>query len=52
MIENRGVIVINWIWNLCNKVIVKGVVLKDWRNAVIIPLYKSKRDKGSCWRYR
>ena len=29
-----------------------GVVLKDWRYAVLIPLYKGKGDRTECSNYR
>ena len=34
--------VVDWIWNLCNMAFETGVVPKDWRPAVIVPLYKGK----------
>ena len=52
MIKNGGKCVIDWIWKLCNKAFVEGIVPKDWRRAIIVPLYKSKGDKGSCRNYR
>ena len=29
-----------------------GVVAKDWRSAVIIPLYKGQRERTECKNYR
>jgi hypothetical protein len=52
MIKNGGEIVIDWIWKLCNKAFVEGIVPKDWSRAVIVPLYKGKGDKGNCRNYR
>jgi hypothetical protein len=52
MIKNGGDRVIDWIWKLCNKVFVEGIVPKDWSKAVIVPLYKGKGDKGNCRNYR
>ena len=52
MIKNGGECVIDWIWKLCNKAFVEGIVPKDWRRAIIVPLYKGKGDKGRCRNYR
>src|SRR5678815_125238 len=30
----------------------EGIVPRDWRRAVIVPLYKGKGDKGNCRNYR
>src|SRR5678815_3019926 len=51
MIKNGGEMVIDWIWKLCNKSIMEGIVSRDWRRAVIVPLYKGKGDKGNCRNY-
>ena len=29
-----------------------GVVSEDWRSAVIVPLYKGKREGSECKNYR
>ena len=29
-----------------------GVVPEDWRSTVIVPLYKAKRERTECRRYR
>ena len=52
MIKNGGESVIDWIWKLCNKAFNEGVVPKDCRRAVIVHLYKGKREKGNCRNYR
>src|SRR5678816_1679135 len=41
MIKNEGEMVIDWIWKLCNKAFIEGIVPRDWRKAVIVPLYLS-----------
>ena len=43
---------IDWILKLCNKAFMEGIVQRDWRRAVIVPLYKGKGDKGNCRNYR
>src|SRR5678815_4862183 len=52
MIKNGVEMVIEWIWKLCNKAFMEGIVPRDWRRAVIVPLYKDKGDKGNCRNYR
>ena len=52
MIKDGGECLIDWIWKLCNKAFVEGKVPKDWRRAIIVPLYKGKGGKGSCRNYR
>ena len=37
IIKNGGENVIEWIWKLCNRAFVEGVVPKDWKRAVIVP---------------
>ena len=38
MIKGGSGKVVDWIWRLCNMAFESGVVPKDWRSAVIIPL--------------
>ena len=42
----------DWIWRLCNLAFENGVVLEDWRSAMIIPLYKGKGERTECSNYR
>ena len=35
--------VVDWIWRLCNIAFESGIVPKDWRSSVIVPLYKDKK---------
>ena len=42
MIKGRGDMVMNWVRSLCNMVYERGGVPKDWRSAVIVPLYKNR----------
>ena len=44
--------VVDWIWRLSNIVYESSVVPEDWRSAVIVPLYKGKREKSDCKNYR
>ena len=43
--------VVDWIWRLCNMSFESGVP-KDWRSAVIVPLYKVKGGRNKCKNYR
>ena len=36
---------VEWIWKLCIMAYESGVVLEDWRSALIIQLYKDKGEK-------
>ena len=42
MIKVGGDRVVDWIWSLCYVAFENGVVSKDWRSVVIVPLYKVK----------
>src|SRR5678816_1516677 len=37
-IKNGGEMVIDWIWKLGKKAFMDGIVPRDWRRAVIVPL--------------
>ena len=49
MITGRGNRV--WIWRLGNMAFECGVVPRDWRYAVIVPLYKGKGERTECKNY-
>ena len=42
MIKGGGDRVVDWIWRLCNMAFGSGLFPKDWRSAVIVPLYKGE----------
>ena len=44
--------VVDWFWRLCNIAFESGVVLKNWRSGVIVPLHKGKGEKTECKNYR
>ena len=52
MIKGGGNWVVEWIWRLCNMASESGVVLEEWRSAVIVPLYKCKGERSECSNYR
>ena len=52
MINGGGNRVVDWIWRMCNMAFESGVMLEDWRSAVIIPLYNGKGERKECGNYR
>ena len=51
MIKGGGNRVVDWIWRLCNMAFESGVVAQDWKSAVIVQLYKGKREMTKCSNY-
>ena len=49
MIIGGGHMVVDWNWRLCNMAYENGIAPKDWRSAVIVPLYKDKEERTK-WR--
>lgn len=43
---------VEWLTDLCNSIIVEGKMPDDWRNSILIPLYKGKGDPLECGSYR
>ena len=52
MIKGGNDRVVDWIWKLCNLAFEIGVVLEDWRSAMIFPLYKGKGERTEYSNYR
>ena len=52
MIKGGGDRVVDWIWRLCNMGFESGIVLEDWKSAVIVPLHKGKGERTECINYR
>ena len=44
MVKGGGEVVVDWIWKLCNMAFESDVLPEDLRSAVIVPLYKGKRE--------
>ena len=42
----------DWIWRLRNMAFESGVILEDWRSAVIVSLYKGTGKRAECKNYR
>ena len=49
MIQGESDRVVDWIWRLSNIAFESGVVPKNWRYAVIFPLYKGKGERIEVW---
>ena len=52
MIKGGDDRVVDWIQRLCNTAFESGGVPENWRSAVIVPLYKGKRERNECNNYR
>ena len=52
MVKGGGDTVVDWIWRLWNIALESVIVLEDWRSAVIVPLYKGKRDRTEYKNYK
>ncbi len=52
MLNYGGEIVVDWIVWMCNLVWEQSKVPKDWRKAIIIPVYKGKGKREECNNYR
>lgn len=36
----------NWLWTMCNRAFESRTVHEDWKNRVIVLMYKGKDEKG------
>ena len=52
MLKYGGESVKEWMWKVCKKAFESGKVPNDWKNAVIVPLYKGKGSSDECKNYR
>ena len=52
MKKGGGDRVVDWIWSLCNMAFESGVLAENWRSAVIVLLYKDKRERTEYKNYR
>ena len=50
--KGGGDMVVDWIWRLCNMTFEIEIVPEDWRCAVIVLLYDSKRERSDCKNYK
>ena len=52
MLKFGGDCVKDWMWKICKEAFSSGKVPSDWKNAVIVPLFKGKGCKDECKNYR
>ncbi len=52
MLRYGGVIVVDWMMQICNLAREQSKVPEDWRKVIIVPLYKGKGKKEECNIYR
>ena len=43
---------VEWLTDLCNSIIDEGRMPEDWKNSILIPVYKGKGDPLECGSYR
>ncbi|VDP14075.1 unnamed protein product [Heligmosomoides polygyrus] len=43
---------VNWLTQFFNRVTIEGKMPDDWRNSIIVPLFKHKGDASECSNYR
>ena len=41
-----------WMIDLINNIVKEGCISDDWRNNILVPVYKGKRDQLVCGSYR
>ena len=51
LIKSGGDIVVDWIWKLPSMIFENGVIIEDWRSAVIVLLCKSKGERTEYKNY-
>ena len=52
IIKGEGDRVVDCIFRLSNMAFESDIVPKDWRSAVVVPLYKGKVKRTECKNYR
>ena len=52
MLKCGGDRVKEWMWKVCKEAFKCGKVPNDWKNAVILPLYKGKGSSDECKNHR
>ncbi|VDP11143.1 unnamed protein product [Heligmosomoides polygyrus] len=43
---------VNWLTQFFNRVTIEGKMPDDWRNSIIVPIFKQKGDASECSNYR
>jgi len=52
MIQAIGEIGTQWIFDLCNGIVIDGCIQEDWKSSVVLPIYKGKWDPMESRSYR
>ncbi len=52
MVKHGGDAVVEWMSVICDLAWRQGEIPDEWKNAVIVPLYKGKGNKDECTNYR
>jgi hypothetical protein len=52
MVTSGGLAFVEWLVSLFNVFMNMGEVPKDWRSAIVVPLFDGKGDKKECKNYR
>ena len=52
MLRTSGDVGVQWVTDLCNKIVQEGKIPSDWRKSWIVKVYKGKGDALECGSYR
>ena len=52
MIKAADGIGVAWLTDLCNSIVKEGGIPEDWKNSLLVPVYKGKGDPLECGSYR
>ena len=52
MIKAADGIGVAWLTDLCNSIVKEGRIPEDWKNSLLVPVYKGKGDPLECGSYR
>jgi hypothetical protein len=52
MLKAAGEIGAEWMTDLCNSIVLEGKIPEDWKDSLLIPVFKGKGDPLECGSYR
>ena len=52
MLRASGDVGVQWVTDLCNKIVREGKISSDWRKSWIVKVYKGKGDALECGSYQ
>ena len=52
MLRASGDLGVQWVTDLCNKIVQEGKISSDWRKSWMVKVYKGKGDALDCGYYR